>query len=75
VTAGESSLDVPDQRSEATGAAQPRYQKQAGAWRARFEGSFAEDFVKGLGVTGFGDRILILWPPGCCPFLVIFVRA
>jgi hypothetical protein len=67
-------MDVPDQRSEATGAAQPRYQNRAGAWRGRFEGSFAEDFLRGLGVTDFGDRILISGPPGCCPFLVVSVR-
>jgi membrane protein len=27
-------------------------------WRARYQGSFAEDFVKGLGAVDFGDRIL-----------------
>jgi membrane protein len=32
---------------------------RAQGWRARYEGSFTQDFIKGLGATDFGDRILI----------------
>ncbi|MBO0730994.1 MAG: YihY/virulence factor BrkB family protein [Acidimicrobiaceae bacterium] len=35
-----------------------RYQKLAGTWRFRYEGSFAHDVVKGLGAVAFVDRIM-----------------
>jgi membrane protein len=35
-----------------------RRQKLAGTWRARYEGSFAQDFVKELGAVDFGNWII-----------------
>jgi membrane protein len=34
-------------------------QRRTETWRARYDGSFAQDFVRGLGSVDFGDRILV----------------
>jgi membrane protein len=39
------------------------YQRVSESWRARYQGSFAQDLVKGLGAVDFGDRIIIF---GAC---------
>jgi membrane protein len=46
----------------------PRYQKLWAAWRARYEGSFAQDLLGGLGAVDFGDRIIIF---GACLLLSV----
>jgi membrane protein len=56
------------QRSEIAETIAPRSQKLTETWRGRYEGSFAQDFVKGLGVVDFGDRILIF---GACLLLSV----
>ena len=48
--------------------ATPRNQKRSETWRARYEGSFAQDFVRGLGAVDFGDRIIIF---GACLLLSV----
>ena len=48
--------------------ATPRNQKLSERWRARYEGSFAQDFVRGLGAVDFGDRIIIF---GACLLLSV----
>jgi membrane protein len=45
---------------------QPRSRKDR--WRARYEGSFAQDLAKGLGAVDFGDRIIIF---GACMLLSV----
>jgi membrane protein len=55
----QSSEGVTKQRTDTAETIKPRYRKRADAWRARYEGSFAQDFVKGLGAMEFGDRILV----------------
>jgi membrane protein len=52
-----------DQPSKTGEAITPRYQKLSETWRARYEGSFAQDFARGLGAVDFGDRIIIF---GAC---------
>jgi membrane protein len=47
-----------DQRSETTEAIASRRQGLTEAWRARYEGSFAQDFVKELGAVDFGNWII-----------------
>lgn len=46
----------------------PRWQKLSAAWRARYEGSFAQDIVSGLGAVDFGDRIITF---GACLLLSV----
>jgi membrane protein len=36
-----------------------RDRHRASGWRTRYEGSFAQDLLRGLGATDFGDRVLI----------------
>jgi membrane protein len=52
-----------DQPSKTGDAKTPRYQKLSETWRARYRGSFAQDFARGLGAVDFGDRIIIF---GAC---------
>jgi membrane protein len=47
-----------DQRSETAETIGPRSQKVTETWRARYEGSFAQDFVKELGAVDFGNWII-----------------
>jgi membrane protein len=44
------------------------YQRLTESWNARFQGSFAQDFVRGLAVVDFGDRVLIF---GSCMLLSV----
>jgi membrane protein len=46
----------------------PRRRALAEAWRARYDGSFAQDFFRGLGAVDFGDRIIIF---GACLLLSV----
>jgi membrane protein len=52
-----------DQSSQETTASKRGRQNRAEAWRARYQGSFAQDFIRGLGAVDFGDRIIIF---GAC---------
>jgi membrane protein len=63
-------LDVgdADQGPEQPEAVTPRSKQVIETWRARYEGSFAHDFVKGLDRVDFGDRILIF---GACLLLSV----
>jgi membrane protein len=56
------------QLSRAGEALGPRYQKLSRAWRARYEGSFVQEFATGLGAVDFGDRILVF---GACLLLSV----
>jgi membrane protein len=49
----------PDDRSGPSGAAGARPPKRTERWRAAFEGSFAQDLIRGLGAVDFGDRIIV----------------
>jgi membrane protein len=53
----------PEQPFKTGEAITPRYQKLSETWRARYRGSFAQDFARGLGAVDFGDRIIIF---GAC---------
>jgi membrane protein len=52
-------MEQPDQGSGRPEATEPPEGQPTGGWRSRYEGSFAQDFVKGLGAMDFGDRIII----------------
>jgi membrane protein len=58
----------PNQRPETAEVISSRNRKLSQRWRARYEGSFAQDFVTGLGAVDFGDRILIF---GACLLLSV----
>jgi membrane protein len=52
-----------------TDEAQPSHDpSRTEAWRARYSGSFAQDFIDGLGAVDFGDRIIIF---GACMLLSV----
>ena len=57
----ESSMEDPDQEPGASGAAKAVRiaGKLTAGWRARYQGSFAQDLVKALGAVDFGDQIII----------------
>jgi membrane protein len=57
-----------DQPFKTAGTIRLPYQKLSETWRAHYEGSFAQDFARGLGATDFGDRILIF---GACLLLSV----
>ena len=59
----EPSTEDPNQSAGRPGTITPRYQKVMETWRARYDGSFAQDLVRGLGNVDFGDRIIIF---GAC---------
>jgi membrane protein len=61
-------VDDADQGPEQPEAVRPRSKRVVEIWRARYEGSFAQDVVKGLGAVDFGDRILIF---GACLLLSV----
>jgi membrane protein len=59
------SLDPsPDRADTAT----LRHPKMPTGWRARYEGSFAQELIAGLGAVNFGDRIIIF---GACLLLSV----
>jgi membrane protein len=47
---------------------EPRYRNLAAAWRARYEGSLAQDLLSGLGAVDFGDRVIVF---GACLLLSV----
>ena len=59
----ESSMEDPNQSPNGDGATTPRHAGRPKEWRARYEGSFAQELVTGLGAVNFGDRIIIF---GAC---------
>jgi membrane protein len=52
-------MTEPNQRTETAGTAASPRPAVAGRGRSRYEGSFAQDFLKGLGAVDFADRILV----------------
>jgi len=61
-------VDDADHGPERPEAVMPWSKRVAEIWRARYEGSFAQDVVKRLGAVDFGDRILIF---GACLLLSV----
>jgi hypothetical protein len=53
----DSSSEDSKPRADPTETTMPRYQKLTAAWRARYEGSFAHDLIRGLGAVDFSDRL------------------
>jgi membrane protein len=64
----ESRTGDPDSNASKAGTASLRHQNLAQTWRDWYDGSFAQDFVKGLGAVDFGDRIIIF---GACLLLSV----
>jgi membrane protein len=64
----ESRSENPNSSASKAGTASLRYRNLGEAWRGWYEGSFAQDFVKGLGAVDFGDRIIIF---GACLLLSV----
>jgi membrane protein len=64
----ESTVEDPDQKSDTSEATRTSDGKLTAAWRARYQGSFAQDFVKTLGAVDFGNQILIF---GACMLLSV----
>ncbi len=61
-------MENPDQKADESEMGMSGRQKLGPAWRARYEGSFAQDLVGGLGAVEFGDRIIIF---GACMLLSV----
>jgi membrane protein len=55
----EPNTEQPEQGSGPPQANELPDQQRTRPWRSRYEGSFAQDFVQGLGAVEFGDRIII----------------
>jgi membrane protein len=64
----ESTMKDPDQKSDTSEATRPSDAKLTARWRARYQGSSAEDFVKALGAVDFGNQIIIF---GACLLLSV----
>lgn len=64
----EPTVKHPDPGSDTPRAARPPDQKPPTGWRARYEGSFAQDFVNGLGEVDFGNQIILF---GACLLLSV----
>jgi membrane protein len=64
----ESTMADPDPKSDTSEATRPSDGKLMAEWRARYQGSFAQDFVKALGTVDFGNQILIF---GACLLLSV----
>jgi membrane protein len=64
----EPGMDATGQPSDPTTSVKPAGRHASEAWRARYEGSFAQDFFKGLAAVDFGDRIIIF---GACLLLSV----
>jgi hypothetical protein len=58
----------PNQGSDTSETTKRGDEKLRAAWRARYEGSFAQGLVRGLGGVDFGDRIIIF---GACLLLSV----
>lgn len=59
----ESSMEDPSRRPARPGTSTAQHPNLPKGWRARYEGSFAQELVTGLGAVNFGDRIIIF---GAC---------
>jgi membrane protein len=59
----ESSMEDPNRSPDGPGTTTPPHSNVAKGWRERYEGSFAQELVNGLGAVNFGDRIIIF---GAC---------
>jgi membrane protein len=59
----DSTIQNRNQGSDQPRAIKPPYRKLTETLRARYEGSFAQDLVRGLGQVDFGDRIIVF---GAC---------
>jgi len=64
----ERDTDDTEPLSPAPRAVKPPIRSTSEAWRARYEGSFAQDFLRGLAAVDFGDRIIIF---GACLLLSV----
>src|SRR6516165_6413901 len=64
----ESSMEDPNQQSNTSEASRPSDGKVTAGWRTRYQGSFAQDFVKALGAVDFGNQIIIF---GACLLLSV----
>jgi hypothetical protein len=64
----ESTMADPDPKSDTSEETRPSDGKLTAEWRARYQGSFAQDFVKALGAVDFGNQILIF---GACLLLSV----
>jgi membrane protein len=62
------SVDERNQRPDPSETTEPIYQRLAAAWRARYEGSFAQELIRGLDEVDFGDRIIVF---GACLLLSV----
>jgi membrane protein len=51
-------VEDPDPGSAAARRIKPRYRRLLETGRSRYEGSFAQDLIRGLGAVDFGDRII-----------------
>jgi membrane protein len=58
-----SSMEDPNRSPDRPGTTSPQQPDLSKGWRARYEGSFAQELVTGLGAVNFGDRIIIF---GAC---------
>lgn len=61
-------MQGPHRESDNSDKTKPRYQRLWAAGRARYDGSFAQDMVSGLGAVNFGDRIINF---GACMLLSV----
>lgn len=61
-------MKVSDQKPDTSEANRPSDRKLTAGWRAWYEGSFTQDFVKTLGAVDFGNQILIF---GACLLLSV----
>jgi membrane protein len=64
----ELSVQQANQEPDESDTTKPRSEKLPAGWRARYEGSFAHDLLRGLGAVDFGDRIIIF---GACMLLSV----
>jgi membrane protein len=62
------SVEEPNQQPGPSETTEGMYQRLAAAWRARYEGSFAQDLIRGLDEVDFGDRIIVF---GACLLLSV----
>ncbi len=54
-----STVEDPDPKSDTSEATGPPVAKPTAGWRGRYQGSFAQDFVKALSAVDFGNQIII----------------
>jgi hypothetical protein len=61
-------MEDPHRKPDPSEASRQSAGKLTGGWRARYQGSFAQDFVKSLGAVDFGNQIIIF---GACLLLSV----